>query len=414
VGTYQVTASVGNSSTVFTLKNHPNVGPEIFPMPFVNQLYSQTLPVIGDTAPYQFALTAGSLPDGLTLSESGIISGTPATLGAFDFTVTAVDSHTMGGPYTGSRRFIGQVLPDLLVSNPDDEIDGDYSSGHMSLREAVFLANLFPDPNTIRFAPSLTVSGSISFDLSLVGDHALGPAAFAITSDITVQGPSGSNGVTLARANTAGAMRLFNVLPGATLTVRNLTLRNGLAQGGRGGDSLGDGAGGGAAGVGGAIFNCGTVNVISSTLVDNQAVGGDGGNTDVIHTFDRDHRYGGSGGGGLDGDGVAVTRSSSPPGVGGGPNGGAAGRTRAGGIYNIYFNGGVGGDSREGGGGGGSVAVDLRQPPLFYDYYLYKRSTGGDGGGSKYGGGGGGNRRGCRHRRRHRAGRWRRTRDFRS
>ena len=383
VGTYQVTASVGDSSTVFTLKNHPNVGPEILPLPIVNQFYSQNLPVIGDTAPYQFAVTSGLLPDGLTLSDSGVLAGTPTAFEAYDFTVTATDSHTAGGPYMGTRRFIGQVLPDLMVNNLEDENDGDYSSGKLSLREAIYLANLFPDPNTIRFDPSLTASGPISVDLSLAGDRSAGPAAFAISSDITILGPNGANGIALARASTAGAMRLFNVFEGGTLTVRNLTLRNGLAMGGRGGDSLGDGAGGGAAGLGGAIFNRGTVNVIGSTLVDNRAVGGEGGNTNALLVGDIDLRFGGSGGGGLDGDGVEAPNEFQA-GTGGGPNGGTAG-TFLPIPGNPNLRAGPGRSSKYGGGGGGSWFYRRSREHLDPRY-----STGGDGGGSSYGGGGGG------------------------
>ncbi|CAM3228267.1 putative Ig domain-containing protein [Prescottella defluvii] len=34
-------------------------------------------------------VTAGALPDGLTLTDGGVLSGTPTTAGRFEFTVTA-------------------------------------------------------------------------------------------------------------------------------------------------------------------------------------------------------------------------------------------------------------------------------------------------------------------------------------
>jgi hypothetical protein len=61
----------------------------------VGTLYSQTFPVQGGTVPYTFAITAGSLPPGLTLNTaSGTASGTPTTQGTFPFTVqvTTADS----------------------------------------------------------------------------------------------------------------------------------------------------------------------------------------------------------------------------------------------------------------------------------------------------------------------------------
>lgn len=54
--------------------------------------YSQQLNVVDLTAPYTFALTSGALPDGITLSPAGLISGTPTENGSFSFGVTVTDS----------------------------------------------------------------------------------------------------------------------------------------------------------------------------------------------------------------------------------------------------------------------------------------------------------------------------------
>ncbi len=54
--------------------------------------YSQTLQATGGTAPYTWDITAGALPPGLTLSTAGLLSGTPAAAGTFNFTVRARDS----------------------------------------------------------------------------------------------------------------------------------------------------------------------------------------------------------------------------------------------------------------------------------------------------------------------------------
>lgn len=52
---------------------------------------SQTLTATGGTAPYRFAITSGALPNGITLSSAGVLSGTPTAAGAFNVTVTATD-----------------------------------------------------------------------------------------------------------------------------------------------------------------------------------------------------------------------------------------------------------------------------------------------------------------------------------
>jgi flagellar biosynthesis component FlhA len=52
---------------------------------------SLTLTASGGAAPYVFAVTAGSVPAGLTLSSAGVLSGTPTIPGSSSFTVRATD-----------------------------------------------------------------------------------------------------------------------------------------------------------------------------------------------------------------------------------------------------------------------------------------------------------------------------------
>ncbi|MDH6678507.1 DNA-binding beta-propeller fold protein YncE [Rhodococcus sp. LBL1] len=54
----------------------------------VGQPYSHAFTVTGRPAP-TVTVTAGALPDGLTLSVDGVLSGTPTTTGRFEFTLTA-------------------------------------------------------------------------------------------------------------------------------------------------------------------------------------------------------------------------------------------------------------------------------------------------------------------------------------
>ena len=55
----------------------------------LNQSYSATLQASGGTGTRTWTLASGSgpLPDDLTLSSSGVISGTPTVDASFDFTV---------------------------------------------------------------------------------------------------------------------------------------------------------------------------------------------------------------------------------------------------------------------------------------------------------------------------------------
>jgi hypothetical protein len=67
--------------------------------------YSQTITAVGGTASYTYAVTNGSLPIGMTLSPAGLLSGSPMAAGNFSFTVSATDSSTGTGPFTGSQAY---------------------------------------------------------------------------------------------------------------------------------------------------------------------------------------------------------------------------------------------------------------------------------------------------------------------
>ncbi|RYF76512.1 MAG: hypothetical protein EOO39_05490, partial [Cytophagaceae bacterium] len=54
--------------------------------------YNRTFTATGGSGIYSYAITSGALPSGLTLGNSGVLSGTPATAGTFNFTVTATES----------------------------------------------------------------------------------------------------------------------------------------------------------------------------------------------------------------------------------------------------------------------------------------------------------------------------------
>ena len=68
------------------------LAPATLPSGGVGTAYGQTLTASGGTAPYTFSLTAGTLPPGLTLAGSGLLSGVPTAAGSYGFDVTATDA----------------------------------------------------------------------------------------------------------------------------------------------------------------------------------------------------------------------------------------------------------------------------------------------------------------------------------
>ena len=58
----------------------------------VGSVYSQSLAATGGAAPYTWSILSGTLPAGLLLSASGVISGTPTAISSANFTIQVTDS----------------------------------------------------------------------------------------------------------------------------------------------------------------------------------------------------------------------------------------------------------------------------------------------------------------------------------
>lgn len=108
-GTYNFVARVTDTNNGYTLQSfNLTVGSSLnittsSPLPNapLGLQYAQTLAVSGGTAPYTFSLQSGSLPVGLSISTTGLISGIPTTAGTSSFAVMVADS----GGLTTSKSF---------------------------------------------------------------------------------------------------------------------------------------------------------------------------------------------------------------------------------------------------------------------------------------------------------------------
>ncbi len=89
------------------------------------QSYSRTITASGGTAPYTFSLGAGTLPNGLTLSASGVLSGAPTQSGVFSFGVNVTDSNNCAS----SINYLLYVICPLVTLGPlpDAQIGANYS-----------------------------------------------------------------------------------------------------------------------------------------------------------------------------------------------------------------------------------------------------------------------------------------------
>lgn len=102
-GTFPVSIIVIDNNVMGVRKNYsltigliivPNstVIPTVLPDGTIGIPYSQQISAIGGTPPYSFAISAGSLPAGLTFTPAGLLSGTPTTAGTSLFSVTGTDA----------------------------------------------------------------------------------------------------------------------------------------------------------------------------------------------------------------------------------------------------------------------------------------------------------------------------------
>ncbi|HTO30481.1 MAG TPA: putative Ig domain-containing protein [Pararhizobium sp.] len=100
------------------------VVPSIVATPAIGVSYSQALNTSGGTGPYTYSLVAGSnLPPGLTLSPSGVISGTPTGSGPYNFTVRVVDSTTPTA-ITRDKAYSAVIAAPAIDVMPDSPPDG--------------------------------------------------------------------------------------------------------------------------------------------------------------------------------------------------------------------------------------------------------------------------------------------------
>lgn len=72
---------------------NPAISPAVLPNGLINQAYSQTLSTTGGTFPITYSVVSGSLPTGITCTQSGSITGIPTQNGSFPFSVRSVDAN---------------------------------------------------------------------------------------------------------------------------------------------------------------------------------------------------------------------------------------------------------------------------------------------------------------------------------
>ena len=174
--------------------------------------YSQTLASSGGTSPITWSISAGTLPNGLSLaSATGIISGTPSATGTSNFTVKATDSTTPTAQ-TATQALSITVSPALTITTaslPNGAVGGSYSQALASSG----------GNGTITWSIS---AGSLPNGLTLTGNTIAGIPSANGTSTFTVTATDS----TTPTAQTASKSLSITVSP--ALTVATSSLPNGV------------------------------------------------------------------------------------------------------------------------------------------------------------------------------------------
>lgn len=226
------------------------VNPATLPNGTAGAAYSQTATATGGTAPYNFTISAGALPAGITLSSAGALSGTPTATGTFNFTVQARDANNC----TGSRAYTLQITcPTISIAPtvlPDGEVGTPYSqtltgSGGVAPYSFSILTGALPAGLTLSLVGALsgtpTAFGTFNFIVQASdANNCTGTRNYVLTINqtcpaITVNPPSLPNGTVGTSYNqtltaTGGAPAYtYTVMAGALPTSLNLSTTGNLS-----------------------------------------------------------------------------------------------------------------------------------------------------------------------------------------
>lgn len=132
-----------------SVKYAPTITTTTLPNGTVGTAYNQTL-IADGTAPITWRITDGSLPDGLSLSEDGVLSGTPtAETAEKDFTFTVTAENSAGSDDKKFTLTIG-VAPVYSITAEPLKLDfGTLTEGYTPASQMVTITNNGNQPLTL-------------------------------------------------------------------------------------------------------------------------------------------------------------------------------------------------------------------------------------------------------------------------
>ncbi|WP_031499129.1 putative Ig domain-containing protein [Bryobacter aggregatus] len=174
----------------------------------VGASYSQSLSASGGLQPYFFSVSAGTLPLGLSITSSGLISGTPSAVGTANFTVRVADGSGQAATKPLSITIAAAQLAINQTALPSGQLGQVYSSSvgavngtapyTFSIIAGALPAGISFASNGV-FSGTPTVPGSYPFTVQVRDNtNATASASFSIavnSNSLTITTTSLPNGV---------------------------------------------------------------------------------------------------------------------------------------------------------------------------------------------------------------------------
>jgi hypothetical protein len=201
------------------------VNPATLPIGTTGVVYpNQTLFASSGTPPYIFSISTGSLPPGMSLSQTGVLSGRPTDDGTFNFTVSARDANGCIGTRSYSLIINCPTITVSPSSLPNAQVANPYSLGFNAsggTAPYTFAKTAGTLPSGLNFVANQrglvgTPATSGTFNFTITATDANGCAS-SKSYALTVMGSAGNIGFS------AGS---FSVAEGGTVTL-TVTRTNG-------------------------------------------------------------------------------------------------------------------------------------------------------------------------------------------
>ena len=373
----------------------PMVVPGNLPGASLSESYDTSLQPASGLGPYSYAITAGSLPSGLTLQPDGEITGQPSADGTSAFTVSVTDSENPTATATQAESITVTQPVIYVATDGSDSNAGTQMAPFQTIGAALTLAGAFTNPVIDVAGGSYNEGSGISLisDVTINGGYSEGawtqtsPQATTIIGSPQAVLADGDTGVSIsdvtlvpvAPAAAGSSVYGLRAINGSSVALADVTIDTPNAAPGANGAP-------GASGRGGDTGQSGQSGSVCTDSTNIPTPGGAGGVA---------VNAGGAGGTGGAQIGVDCGANGSPGNSGAGPAGGPGGA--------LGFGGSPFGDPGIPGSNGGQGAPGAAGPANFFSPALAGTTwaglpgTVGTGGqnGSGGGGGGGGGGAGC-------------------